>query len=53
MQTAMVITLYEAAVWLNGVAARQQQAIGHYATPELGAIIAEGEYNQVLYLSLL
>lgn len=26
---------------------------GHYTTPECGAIIAEGEYNQVLRLSLL
>lgn len=54
-QTGMVIsiTLHEAAVWWNGVAARQRQATGHYTTPEWGAIIAEGEHNQVLCLSLL
>lgn len=54
-QTEMVIsiTLHEAAVWWNGVAARQRQAVGHYTTPERGGIIAEGEYNQVLCLSLL
>lgn len=39
--------------WLNGVASRQRQAIGHYTNPQRGAIIAEGEYNQVLCLSLL
>lgn len=54
-QTEMVIsiTLHEAAVWWNGVAARQRQAPGHYATPECGTVIAVGEYNQVLCLSLL
>lgn len=53
-QTEMVIsiTLHEAAVGWNGVAARRRQALGHYTTPEWGAVIAVGEYNQVLCLSL-
>lgn len=37
----------------NGVAGQQTQAADHYTNPEQGAIIAIGEYNQVLCLSLL